>query len=314
MMKNLFFDRLINAVPKNIFSVGFPESFDSRILEASTFLLKHGLVRSVHFFSQENTTLALANRCGILIEPYLKKISWNSYEDHCLHAANKLLQKKILHVVIAGCHYSTADVIRSGLKIIGLNFDSEYLSGSFLLYRNIKKPECVLIADSAVIVEPTSEQLVSIAKESVKTWRKINFDPSIMEKEPRVAFLSFSTDQSAEHSKVELVRKAFFLFKKQCPEVLCDGELQFDAAVDKKVLLKKKPDSVFKNSKQPNILIFPDLNSGNIGYKMPQKWGGFSVCGPLLQGLSRPLGDLSRGASVQDIVATTCLHLLQSMV
>ncbi|MCH7496113.1 MAG: hypothetical protein IH825_08515, partial [Candidatus Marinimicrobia bacterium] len=129
--------------------------------------------------------------------------------------------------------------------------------------------------------------------------------------EPRIAFLSFSTKGSANHKRVDKMREALDIARKECPEYLMDGELQFDAAFDTNIGKEKAPESDVAG--RANVFIFPDLDSGNIGYKIAQQLGGYTALGPLLQGLKSPMHDLSRGSSADDIVLVAAIATLQSV-
>ena len=138
-------------------------------------------------------------------------------------------------------------------------------------------------------VDPSVEEIAQIAQDSVATWSRLFAKQDC---QPMVAFLSFSTLGSAKHPAILKMRKAYELFKKRCPQVECDGEIQFDVGVSPDVALNKAPNSPVGG--RANIFVFPDLNSGNIAYKIAQRLGGFDALGPILQGLHKPYNDLSR--------------------
>ena len=160
----------------------------------------------------------------------------------------------------------------------------------------------MIISDCGVLPEPNKDELAQIAYDSVATFTSLGL------KDPKVAFLSYSTKGSANGESITKVREAYELFKKS--GITCDGELQFDAAMVKEVAERKCPNSPIKGD--ANILIYPDLNAGNISYKTIQYVGGLNAIGPILQGLKKPVNDLSRGCSVDDIVTITAITALQS--
>jgi phosphate acetyltransferase len=158
-------------------------------------------------------------------------------------------------------------------------------------------------ADCAVIPEPDSKQLAAIAADSAA------FHQLLTHVEPKVAFLSFSTKGSADHYRVDRVKEAVHIFSKKHPDILHDGELQFDAAFNREVNVSKASDSPLKG--EANVFVFPNLDAGNIAYKITQYLAGYSAWGPLLQGLNKPVHDLSRGCSVEDIINVASVAAVQ---
>ncbi len=206
--------------------------------------------------------------------------------------ASLLLALDFADAVVAGSIATTAHVLRSGLHAIGTPPGRSLVSSFFLMQS--PTGDCFAFADCAVVPDPTSEQLAEIARTTADNFFQLTGTI------PRVALLSFSTKGSADHPAVAKIQQATKLLQSAEPELLIDGELQFDAAWVPAVGQRKAPGSTVAG--QANVLIFPDLNSGNIGYKIAERLGGFQAIGPIIQGLNKPLMDLSRGCSVDDIV------------
>ncbi|MBV1779271.1 phosphotransacetylase [Paeniglutamicibacter sp. ABSL32-1] len=203
---------------------------------------------------------------------------------------------------VAGATRPTADVLRAALRVVGTDAGNGTISSSFLM--RLADGRYVGYGDCAVIPTPDAGQLADIARATARTFGILTGE------DPAVAMLSFSTAGSAEHETISTVRAATALVRAAEPTLSIDGELQFDAALLESVAASKAPGSTVAG--HANVFIFPNLAAGNIGYKITQRLGGAQAYGPILQGLAAPVNDLSRGASVADIVNVSLISMMQS--
>ncbi|MBS4175370.1 phosphate acetyltransferase [Bacillus sp. FJAT-49736] len=203
--------------------------------------------------------------------------------------------------LVSGAAHSTADTVRPALQIIKTKQGVKKTSGVFIMVRGEEK---YVFADCAINIAPDSQDLAEIAIESAKTAKMFDL-------EPRVAMLSFSTKGSAVSPETERVTEAVRISKERAPELVLDGEFQFDAAFVPSVAKKKAPESVLKGD--ANVFIFPSLEAGNIGYKIAQRLGNFEAVGPILQGLNAPVNDLSRGCNEEDVYKLALITAAQAL-
>lgn len=262
---------------------------DFQIIDPQTFQAKDELVQKL-YQKRKDKGLTIEEAQELALDPY--------------YFATLLVETGYADGMVGGAEASTAKTIKPALQIIKAAKKGGVVSSCFLMFGNNKflngKP--LIIADCGLNMNPNEDELSQIAAQSVETYRSLGLSS------PKVAFLSFSTHGSAENETTIKMQNAYKKFKKY--GVPCDGELQFDAAMVKSVAKHKCPDSQIKGD--ANILIFPDLNSGNICYKAMQYLGGLNAVGPILQGLKKPVNDLSRGCSVEDIITVTAITALQA--
>lgn len=208
---------------------------------------------------------------------------------------------------VGGAVATTSDTVRAALQVIGIAKDAPLVSSIFIMALPDNHPsgrDAMIFGDSGLVIDPTSEELAAIAVTSAASCAQL------LAVEPRVALLSFSTMGSATHQKVTKVANAAALLKTHHPDLKADGELQFDAAFVPSVAATKAPGSSVAG--HANVMIFPNLDAGNIGYKIAQRIGGCEAIGPILQGLSKPANDLSRGCVAQDVTNMIAVTVLQA--
>lgn len=295
----------------------FPESDDGRVLEAVRIILKKKFANVVllqrsneledKFKARKDLTLIDAG-FGVQYSNDILKIRRKKDAVYSLKKAEQestdalvfsmmLLRKGFADGVVAGSVYTTSEVIRQAISIIGTERGCKTVS-SFFLFNFDKSHKCYdkvfAFADAGVIPVPTTEQLSDIALQTAANFNKLTG------LKPKVAFLSFSTKGSARHESLERILSAVQLTKQRNRKLTVDGELQFDAAFVPSVAERKNKGGAIQGD--ANVFIFPDLNSANIAYKITERIGGAAATGPVLQGLAKPVMDLSRGCSSSDIV------------
>lgn len=281
---------------------------DHRAVEAAARLNAEGLVEalivrrdvhSVEAVGDADAARWLASLAAVTDGPWAGRPL--DVEDPLVVAA-ALVRSGWAAAAVGGATRSTSEVVRAGLRVLGTRPDVSAVSSSFFFELPDGRP--LVYGDCGVVPEPTAEQLVEIAVDSAATFSQLTGET------PVVALLSFSTKGSAEHPRVDKVRHAVELLQRDHPGIAADGELQFDAAWDAAVGQTKAPGSAVAG--HANVFIFPDLDSGNIAYKITERLGGARAYGPLLQGFAGVFHDLSRGCHVDDLVAVSVIAAVQS--
>ena len=313
------FGQLINILKKNPKKIVFTEGEDARILEASSRLLASNFLHPILIGNAEKIAIA-AEECGfnirgaeiidpehfdrmdemvdLLCELRKKKGITPERAREILLQANyfgtMLVKMGIADALLGGATYSTADTVRPALQLIKTKPENNIVSSCFILVRPSAtgENEVLAMADCAINIEPKEDELVEIAGEAAECAKIFGVDPQI-------AFLSYSTHGSGKGDAVDKMRNAAEKTRAKYPELPIDGELQFDAAVSPRVARTKCPES--KVAGHANTFIFPDINAGNIGYKIAQRMGNFDAYGPILLGLNAPVNDLSRGCNASEV-------------
>jgi len=322
-------ERFLDAIWGKGHRVVLPEGAEPRILKAARELIDRNLARPV-LLGPEETIHAAAAEAGVwtdgftIIDPetadkrdaYAEAYTAGQRKPN-IKIAQRLMRKPVYFgammvrqgdaaAIVAGAASPTRRVIEAGLMTVGLAEGIETPSSFFLMLLDDFQgtgPRALIYADCAVNVEPDANQLADIAIASARTAGKLLDEPTA------VALLSFSTQGSAQHSRVTKVREAVAIARERAPELTIDGEFQADSALIKGVA-ETKARQASDVAGRANVLIFPDLDAGNIAYKLTQYLAGAQAIGPVLQGFNRPVADLSRGASVEDIIATTAMALV----
>lgn len=312
-------------------TIVLPEGEDSRVVVAASKASEQGLAKIVLLGDEEQikknnpdvdlskvqivnpeTSEKRAEYANILYE--LRKAKGMTEEEadklskDCTYYGVLMLKAGDADGLVSGACHSTANTLRPGLQIIKTAKGVPLVSSYFLMIAPENHPYCkegsYVFADCAINQNPTSEELAYIAIASAESAKTITGNDA------RVAFLSHSTMGSAKHADVDKVRLAVEKTREIAPEVVLEGELQFDAAIVPEVASLKAPGSLVAG--KANVFVFPDLDAGNIGYKIAQRLGGFMAVGPVCQGFAKPINDLSRGCNSEEIVATIAITALQA--
>ena len=313
------FGQLIEILKKSPKRIVFTEGSDSRILEASSRLLASNFLHPI-LVGDPNEIYEAAEDSGFNIRG-AEIINPNDFadmdkmvEEFCELRKSKgvtseqareilkennyfgtmLVKMGLADALLGGATYSTADTVRPALQLIKTKPGNTLVSSCFILVRPSATGgnEVLAMGDCGINIKPTEDELVEIAEETIRCARVFGVDP-------KVAFLSYSTDGSGKGEDVDKMRNAARKTKERNPDVPIDGEMQFDAAVSPKVAKKKCPSSEVAG--HANTFIFPDINAGNIGYKIAQRMGNFEAYGPILLGLNSPINDLSRGCTATEV-------------
>ena len=312
------FNAMIETLKANPRKIVFTEGHDARILEATSRLVEGGFLTPILVGNVEEVKANAAkggfNIEGVeildpatyegmdaMVEKMVELRKGKMTADECRKALSKgnyfgtmLVKMGYADSLLGGATYSTADTVRPALQIIKTKPGNKIVSSCFILVRaaGVGENEVLAMGDCAINIKPTEDELVEIGMETAQTAKIFGIDP-------KVAYLSYSTLGSGKGEDVDKMRNACNKLKALAPDLDVDGELQFDAAVSPRVAHTKCPNS--KVAGHANTFIFPDINAGNIGYKIAQRLGSFDAYGPILQGLNAPINDLSRGCNALEV-------------
>jgi phosphate acetyltransferase len=294
-------------------TIVFPRSSDERVIKAAEYLQEHNLANPVLIQNEGASIPKELKVIDPVSDENLKKYA-NAFYERRKHKG--LTEAEAIEMVkdplffsasmvsagdadgcVAGSVSTTGEVLRAAILTIGLKPGSNVVSSVFLM--SFDDGRVFTYGDCAVVPYPNAEQLATIAMDSARTHKKVT---SV---DPKVSMLSFSTRGSAKHERIDLVREALEIVKSHNLDFPVDGELQFDASIIPEIAKRKAPNSEVAG--QANVFIFPNLDAGNIGYKITERLAGATATGPIIQGLAKPMMDLSRGCSWEDIVNTACV-------
>ncbi|PAV31400.1 phosphate acetyltransferase [Virgibacillus profundi] len=322
-MSNLF-DQLKEKIANQNKSIVFPEGLDERVLTAASQLGAAGILTPI-LIGDKASVKQKAEEVGVdvssckimdpkdfpefnlMVETFVERRKGKATKEDAMkilldenYFGTMLVYMNQADGLVSGAAHSTADTVRPALQIIKTKEGIKKTSGVFVMVRDDEK---YVFADCAINITPDAQDLAEIAVESAVTADLFDVDP-------RVAMLSFSTKGSAKSEETDKVVEALTIAREKNPSLVIDGEFQFDAAIVPSVAEKKAPDSIIKGD--ANVFIFPSLEAGNIGYKIAQRLGGFEAVGPVLQGLNKPVNDLSRGCSADDVFKLALITAAQA--
>lgn len=297
-------------------SIVLPEGTDERVMEAAGKLQAEGIIKPIVIgasskgLSEDVTTIDPATYAEMdeLVHALVERRQGKVTEEQARellkdenYFGTMLVYTKRAHGLVSGAAHTTAETVRPALQIIKTKQGISKTSGAFVM---VKDDLRYVFADCAITIAPTSEDLAEIAVESAKTAASFGINP-------KVAMLSFSTKGSAKSDETEKVVKATELAKQMAPDMIIEGELQFDASIVPAIAAKKAPGAAVQGD--ANVFVFPSLEAGNIGYKITERLGGFEAIGPILQGLNAPVNDLSRGCSAEDVYKLAYITAAQAL-
>ena len=328
-----FIEEIKNRAKNNIKRIILPETMDKRVLKAAEICTKENIAKIIligkteevnNLAKQENINLEGTTLIDPFTSSYTEDLINSLYElrkekgltleearklvmEDYMYYACMLVKKELADGVVSGACHSTSNTLRPALQIIKTAPDAKLVSAFFLMV----VPNCeygyngtFVFADSGLEQNPDPEKLAAIADSSAKSFNLLTGQT------PVVALLSHSTKGSAKHADVDKVVNALEIAKQEYPDLNIDGELQLDAAIVPEVAASKAPDS--KVAGHANVLVFPDLDAGNIGYKLVQRLAKAEAYGPITQGIKKPVNDLSRGCSTEDIVGVVAITSVQA--
>ncbi|MCH4171961.1 MAG: phosphate acetyltransferase [Lactobacillus sp.] len=321
------FDSLKQKIAGKNLTIVFPEGYEPRIIGAAARLNADGILNPIllgepakiegiahdNGFNLNNVQIidpATYSEYDQMVDAFVERRKGKATKEQATEMLrdNNYFGTMLVYLdkangMVSGAVHSTGDTVRPALQIIKTRPGVSRTSGAFIMQRG-RDNERYLFSDCAINIDPNAQELAEIAVESAKTAKLFDIDP-------KVALLSFSTKGSAKADQVTKVAEATKIAQELAPEFDIDGELQFDAAFVPVVAQQKAPDS--KVAGKATVFVFPELQSGNIGYKIAQRFGNFEAIGPILQGLNKPISDLSRGSNEEDVYKLSIITAAQAL-